>query len=195
MRIEYLSENMAFRETIALWFMQEWGERYPERTLEIWSETQTYPNKSKLPLTLVAIENNEVVGTVCLRTDGMTTHQEWKAWLSYLVVPKEHRGRGIAKALIKKSEEIAQELGINELHLFTRLEDPKLYANLEWEMAGRENYRGGMVSVMQKMIEPKLINQSREYSLFSMFKKHPYTIAGVGAIGVAVCAYLCGRKF
>ncbi|TAK75863.1 MAG: GNAT family N-acetyltransferase, partial [Gammaproteobacteria bacterium] len=126
MKIEYLADNIHFRETIASWFMKEWGSRYPERTLSIWAETQTYLNKDKLPLTLVAIQDNEVVGTVCLRTDGMTTHGEWKAWLSYLVVPESHRGKGIAKELIKQAEKIAKKLGIDELHLFTRLDDPKL---------------------------------------------------------------------
>jgi hypothetical protein len=93
MKIEFLVDHINQRETIALWFMKEWGERYPERDLVGWKEMQTYTNSEILPLTLVAIDNNEVVGTVCLRSDGMTTHENWKAWLSYLfqnfIVEKE----------------------------------------------------------------------------------------------------------
>lgn len=117
---------------------------------------------------MVAIENDEIVGTVCLRGDGMTTHEEWKAWLSYLVVPEHHRGKGIGKELVKKAEAIAKEIGINELHLFTRLEDPKLYADLGWNMIGKEEYRGGIVSIMGKIVNPDLshANQSNPFSFF-----------------------------
>ncbi len=154
MKIVYLKDYPEFRETVATWFMQEWGSRYPERTLDIWEDTQTYLGKEGLPLTLVAIDEktNTLVGTVCLRADGMTTHPDWKGWLSYLLVPPEYRGKGIAKALLKTAESVAFKLNIEILHLFTRLENPSLYVDIGWEIVGREEYRGGVVSVMKKKI-------------------------------------------
>jgi ribosomal protein S18 acetylase RimI-like enzyme len=166
MRIKYLADSPNFRPIIASWLMQEWGMRYPERDLENWAQTQTYINKDQLPLTLIAIRDNEliegrsdrvsniseVIGTVSLRVDGMSIHPEWKAWISYLVVLEAYRGRGIAKELMQQVELTAQVLGIENLHLFTRLENPKLYTGLGWRKIGREFYRGGLVTVMNKII-------------------------------------------
>ena len=149
MKIELLADHINQRKKIASWFMKEWGERYPERDLANWAETQTYINRDLLPLTLIAIDNNEVVGTVCLRSDGMTTHENWKAWLSYLLVPESYRRKGIGKALIKEAGVVAQKLKIDQLHLFTRLTDPKIYTSLGWEKVGNEEYRGGRVIIME----------------------------------------------
>jgi GNAT superfamily N-acetyltransferase len=71
--------------------------------------------------------------------------------MAILFVPKFHRGKGIGKALIKEAEVIAQKLQIDQLHLFTRLSDPKIYASLGWNMVGKEEYRGGIVCVMEKV--------------------------------------------
>jgi len=190
MIIKFLADHLNYRETIASWYMKEWGARYPERDLSCWAETQTYPNKGKLPLTLVAIENGEIVGTVCLRADGMTTHGEWKAWLSYLIVPEAHRRKGIGKALVKQAEAIAEELGFEELHLFTRLDHPKLYADLGWKMVAKEDYRGGVVSVMEKRIKLTLSHSFQSNPLVTFFKNHPYIVsAAVATIGIGA-AYL-----
>lgn len=188
MRIEFLADHINSREIIASWFMKEWGERYPERDLACWAETQTYLNKGKLPLTLVAIEGNEIVGTVCLRADGMTSHKEWQAWLSYLVVPEAHRGKGIGKALVKKAEAIASELNINELHLFTRLGNPTLYSALGWGMIGKEEYRGGTVSVMGKTIKPMFSHNP--FYLATFFKSHLCVTTAAAATVVIGMAYL-----
>jgi GNAT superfamily N-acetyltransferase len=152
MKIVYLQDQPEHRDTIATWLMQEWGARYPERTFDIWRDTQTYIGKNTLPLTLVAIdeETSAPIGTVCLRAEGMTTHPDWKGWLSYLLVPPSHRGKGIAKSLLKAAEDVAIVLNIGTLHLFTRLENPLLYIGAGWDVVGREEYRGGMVSTMKK---------------------------------------------
>lgn len=151
-KIVYLADHLDKRKIVAGWFLREWGERYPERDLNGWAEAQTYPNKGKLPVTLLALDGDEVMGTVCLRQDGMTTHPEWKAWVSYLVVSEIRRGKGIAKALVCAAEEEASQQGIEELHLFTRLTDPKLYTNLGWQLSGKEEYHGGSVSIFRKII-------------------------------------------
>ncbi len=176
MKIGYLADNIQFRETIASWFMDEWGKRYPERDINVWVQEQTYPNRDRLPLTLVAIEEGKVVGTVSLRQDGMTTHSEWVAWLSYLVVAKSHRGKGIAKMLLQEADAVAKSLNIEELHLFTRLSDTRLYSNSGWKQIATENYRDGEVYIMQKTIA-----NNYSSSLYSFFQEHPYISTGIAA--------------
>lgn len=168
MKIEFLADHLDYRDTIASWFMNEWGTRYPERNLAYWAETQTYINKDKLPLTLIAIEDDEIIGTVCLRSDGMSTHSEWKAWLSYLVVPESHRGKGIAKVLVAEAESIAKSLGISELHLFTRLQKPKLYIDMGWRLVGTEDYRGGRVTIMNKIMMSNNKRKNTDSSKFAI---------------------------
>ena len=164
-KIVYLADYPHLRYRLAEWFMKEWGERYPERTLMDWANTQTYLNKTKLPVTLVALANHsnnpndsndkKIVGTVCLRENGMDTHTQWTAWLSYLVIPEEHRGKGIAKLLLDHAVKVAEMLGLSKLHLFTRLSDQTLYLNKGWEIVGQEMYRGGIATIMEKQVKLK----------------------------------------
>ncbi|EKD75159.1 MAG: acetyltransferase, GNAT family [uncultured bacterium] len=193
MKIVYLADHPKYRKTIGTWLKEEWGERYPERNLTNWSEEQTYLGKAVLPLTLVGIDEKtgEALGTVCLRQDGMTTHKEWNAWLSYLVVPKTQRGKGYGKALLQGALKVAEELKLPELHLFTRLPDPRLYQSVGFTVCGKETYRSGEVTVMGKTIA----HQARPLSTraWQFFKAHPILTTAATVAAAVVAAYVADQ--
>lgn len=106
-------------------------------------------NETKLPLTLVALEDNKPIGMCSLReNDGI--REDLKPWLGSLVVSKLHQKRGVAQLLMNGISKKAKELGFNELYLFTF--DPTLptyYQRHGWEEIGKDFFRNHVVTVMR----------------------------------------------
>lgn len=153
MKIEYLADHREFIPRLARWMHEEWGYLYPEHTLEIRRQLVTErANKDRIPLTLVAIEDNEPVGTVCLKIDDMDTRPELTPWLASLYVEKTHRRQGIGAKLVAAIESEAARLGVKKLYLFTP-DSEIFYASLGWTVTERLEYRGCFVSVMKKQLE------------------------------------------
>ena len=72
-------------------------------------------------------------------------------WLASVFVPPEHRGKGIASALVRTVEEAAKRLGYERLYLFTE-SATSLYAGLGWQALEQCDYRGERIQVMDKSL-------------------------------------------
>lgn len=77
------------------------------------------------PITLVAFENGECLGTVSIFENDLKIRDMYKPWLASLYTKPEHRGRGVGEKLIAKTIDVVKELGFNELYL--RTEDASDY--------------------------------------------------------------------
>ena len=98
---------------LAAWIYHEWSYLYPEATKQYFEDLlRERMNKKNLPLTLVAIEAGEPVGTASLKTFDMETRSDLTPWLTSLYVSKPWRRRGIGSNLVKAVEEKAVELHI-----------------------------------------------------------------------------------
>ena len=110
---------------------------------------QEHLNEDVLPLTLVALEDNQPIGMCSLReNDGI--REDLKPWLGSLVVSKVHQKRGVAQLLMNGISKKAKELGFDELYLFTF--DPTLptyYQRYGWEEIGDDFFRTHAVTVMR----------------------------------------------
>lgn len=68
-------------------------------------------------LFLVAVDGDEVVGTVMAGYDGH------RGWLYYLASDPAHRGRGIARELVGRAEQLLLDLGCPKVQLMVRPEN------------------------------------------------------------------------
>lgn len=153
MKIDYLADHKELIPILARWMHEEWGYLYPEHTIEIRERlVAERSNKDRIPLTLVAIEDGKPVGTVCLMAHDMDTRPELTPWLASLYVEKNHRRRGIGARLVAAIEAEAARLGVKQLYLFTP-DQEKFYARLGWSLREKTDYRGAVVSVMEKKIQ------------------------------------------
>lgn len=104
------------------------------------------------PITLVAFENGECIGTVSIFENDLKIREKYKPWLASLYTKPEYRGRSVGKALIDKTIEIVKELGFNELYL--RTEDASdYYRKRGWiyvETVSDEKYE--KIDVFKKVI-------------------------------------------
>lgn len=83
------------------------------------------------PITLVALEYGECLGTVSIFENDLKIRDMYKPWLASLNTKPEFRSRGIGQELVAKTIDVVKELGFNELYL--RTEDTSdYYRNREW---------------------------------------------------------------
>lgn len=153
MDIQYLGDHQEVIPILAAWIYSEWSYLYPGATLQDFEGLlRERINKKSLPLTLVALEAGEPVGTASLKAFDMETRSDLTPWLTSLYVATPWRRRGIGSDLVKAIEQKAAELEIRKLFLFTT--DAALvalfYSRLGWIVKEKTIYHSYPVIVMEK---------------------------------------------
>jgi len=153
MDIRYLADHPDMVPVLAAWIFNEWSYLYPAMTLEdVVRFLRERVNRERLPLTLVAFEAGQPVGTVSLTTYDMETRSDLSHWLTSLYVAEPLRRRRIGSGLVETAELKAAEMGIDRLFLFTT--DAALgglfYAKLGWTVKEQTTYHSHPVMIMEK---------------------------------------------
>ena len=152
MKIEYLADHKTMIPTITRWYFNEWGVNYTTVTkLDISKSVRAHCNKDRIPVALVALEGDALVGVVCLKTNDMPTRPELTPWLAGLFVTPSHRGKGIGKKLVFALEKMAANLGIEKLYLYTA-DREVFYQRLNWQTKEKDTYLDNKVTIMEKVI-------------------------------------------
>lgn len=81
-----------------------------------------------LPLSLVALAGDELVGTVNLVENDDEKRTHLRPWLAALIVRPEFRRRGIGSVLVRSLLDEAKRLGFSTVHFGT--DGPSFYARL-----------------------------------------------------------------
>ena len=79
--------------------------------------------KEKWPL-YVAIDNNEAVGYILLKVDGVV-------WVEHIYVKETHQRQGVGSLLYKKAEEYSSKLGCDTLFNWVHPNNDKIIAFLK----------------------------------------------------------------
>lgn len=150
MDIVHLKGNEFAIPVIANWFYNEWGDHYPVRSVEyICSLLKERMNDCSLPLTLIAVENEEVIGTVNLKARDMSIREDLSPWLGGLYVRENARKKGIGTQLINAAVDQAKQLNFDQLYLWTS-SAKDYYLNLGWTLIAEPFYEGKKASIFQK---------------------------------------------
>ena len=153
-KFEFLADRPAAAAAIAQWYFDEWGHLRPGTTVgRVLGKLQGSLNRDRIPLILLAVAGDEIVGVAELKYREMDCFPEKEHWLGGVFVAAEYRGKGIAAKLIGKIVELAKPLGVRTLHLQTQRWDGGLYARLGWKPVQRLRYKGLDVLVMALEIE------------------------------------------
>lgn len=117
----------------------------PESYIE---KLQAHLNHEKLPLTFVAIQDNQPIGMASLRiNDGLRPDLE--PWLGGLIVDPDYRKQKIGERLITAIKDKAVEFSYDRLYLLTFDKTlPNWYRQLGWQKAGFDKLLGHTVTVM-----------------------------------------------
>src|SRR3954469_17841546 len=140
MRIEYLSDHPEALPKLAEWQHAEWGNLRPGDTLEKrMVRLGGMSKRDAIPLTVVALEENEVLGSASLIEHDMQTRMELTPWLAGVFVGEEYRRRGIGAELVRRIMTEARRLKVPLLYLYT-VHSEKFYGALGWKLMERTSY-------------------------------------------------------
>jgi len=119
MKIEYLSDYSDFTEPVAQWLYDEFGKGIrPSLTHEKMLQAVRDTHKTKFPIRLIALENNQCVGTIAIVHNDLSC-REYTPWLAALYVDPSFRKNKIGEQLVERVKDIVRDLGYNEIYLRT----------------------------------------------------------------------------
>lgn len=132
MKILPLYDAPHFAAQVTDWLWQAFGDGLPrEFFASIIRHSQT---PGQLPLTWVAVEGEQALGTVGLWRCDLISRQDLFPWLAALYVKESARGQGLAAALQRHVMAQAQAQGFTQLHLYTTLRG--FYERAGWRYIG-----------------------------------------------------------
>ena len=150
MRIEPIAAHRAHVATLATWHHAHWGHLYSHWTRAVClAELEEHAGRADgLPTTLLALEGDELLGSVSLVFEDAPELQEHGSpWLASLYVKPDARGRGLGAQLARAAVARAAAEGVPELFLFTP-EHKDFYARLGWRPLARTALKGTAVDLM-----------------------------------------------
>jgi GNAT superfamily N-acetyltransferase len=151
-RIDYLANRPELIDLLAKISWEEWRSIYEQRGETFQDALRKYRERLNidcLPLALVAIAGDHLVGTVSLKHNDLDIRPEIDPWLGALFVTPEWRGRGVGSSLMRRAVEEAARLRIPRLFLWTSSAEG-LYRKLGWSAIERTDYCGQRIVIMRK---------------------------------------------
>jgi len=148
MTIEYLADHPEAVATLAQWQHAEWGHIRPDDTVEKRAmRLRSWSNRDRIPLTVVAFEAGDVLGSASLIAHDMETRMELTPWLAGVFVGEQYRRRGVGAQLVRRVMAEAGELKVPLLYLYT-VHSEHFYTALGWTLLERTSYRDHKVVIM-----------------------------------------------
>ncbi len=152
MRIANLRQHPGLIPTLAAWHHQQWGVLNPQNTLEgriarLERGLERGLDEAPLPVTFVALEGEEPLGSASLVEHDLATRPELSPWLASVYVAVQHRRQGIGGRLVQRVVEEAGRLNFEKLYLFT-LDQEHFYEELGWILVERSQYNGFPIAIM-----------------------------------------------
>ncbi|MEA2598778.1 MAG: hypothetical protein QOF01_5247 [Thermomicrobiales bacterium] len=147
-RIASIADHLGLVDTIAAWHWAEWGHVDQGGSLASWTEgLRGRTNRERIPTTYVALDGDDVLGSVTLVAHDMETRRDLSPWLAGLCVSPAQRGRGVGSALVRHAVRRAATMGVGRLYLYTG-PGRGFYERLGWRPIADEWYEGQPVVVM-----------------------------------------------
>ncbi len=151
MQIDSIADHLNLVALIAQWHFAEWGHPDPldlSSTLEEWTEGLCQRTRRvQIPATYVALENNELLGSVTLVEHDILTRPDLSPRLAGVYVSPAHRHQGIGSVLVRHAVQQAARMGVKRLFLYTH-PAREFYEKLGWHLLAEDEYEGQSVAIM-----------------------------------------------
>lgn len=150
MKIVYLKDYKEYIPALANWSYKTWGGYNPQPSIKNQIEKfKQHCNTDKLPLTLIALDNNDKPIGMCSLRETDSIRSDLAPWLGSLYVTPSQRNKYVATKLTQAIKDIARHMGYEKLYLFTF--DKNLntfYINQGWVLIGEDVLNDCPVSIM-----------------------------------------------
>lgn len=146
MEIDLLANHLEFKEKVIQWLNDEFGGENSRAFYKGIIENSL--REKSLPITFVAIENGEVIGTIGVWRSDLLSRQDLYPWISALVVRNDYRNKGLGRALQQYALDYCSALNFNEVYLYTDIEN--YYEKSGWKIIGEGyEYSGEKVKIFK----------------------------------------------
>jgi GNAT superfamily N-acetyltransferase len=150
--IRLLADVPAAIPIFAEWFHAEWHDCDGRSVAEVEVELRNYLNRDSLPITFLALNGTDVIGTVSLDTSDLRPYDHLSPWLASLYVVPSRRREGVGRALVKHLVSFALERGISPIYLWTP-GSTHLYQECGWQFLCCDVYSGRPITLMRLALE------------------------------------------
>ena len=156
MEIAYLADHPEYIGELAQLHFDEWGYLNPGETFQRRIDRLTAEcGRLAIPTMVVALNEQELVGSAALVAHDMSDHRSLTPWLASVFVKPAFRRRGVGSMLVRRIEHEATALGIRTLYLFTPSAAP-LYERLGWTLLEHCRYKGVEVDIMSRPLPAEM---------------------------------------
>lgn len=114
--IEYLADYPRHKEQVIDWVWQAFGAENSRAFFA--SIIDSSMQKSGLPLTFIALESGQPVGTVGLWRCDLMSRQDLTPWLAALYIAESQRGQGLGGRLQQFILDYSRQAGFSDLYLY-----------------------------------------------------------------------------
>ncbi|HFQ9140551.1 TPA: GNAT family N-acetyltransferase [Enterobacter cancerogenus] len=121
-----------FADRVTDWIWQAFGDGLPRAFFQSIVDYSQTPDA--LPLTFIAVDGDNLLGTVGLWRCDLISRQDLYPWLAALYVDEAARGQGLAGQLQRHVIAYATQAGFTELHLWSACRD--FYERYGWQYIG-----------------------------------------------------------
>lgn len=143
-----LADIPAAIPTLAHWFHGEWHS-FDGRSIEaIQTQLSDNLNRERAPITFVACEGANPVGTVSLDLSDLPGFDHLSPWLSSLYVEPSARSRGIGDRLVRHVQRFASARGFSEIYLWSPGKT-RLYERCGWIAMDTTLYGAHRITIMR----------------------------------------------
>jgi GNAT superfamily N-acetyltransferase len=140
---------------VAQWLFDEWGHVEPDGSLDRLAAglQQQAASPDAIANTFVALDGDVPIGTAGVVEQTAEVYRasprqrDLSPWLASVYVPPEHRGRGIATALVHHAAAHVAARGVTPFYLFTDGAQG-LYERCGWQTIGTDDHSGLTMSIM-----------------------------------------------
>jgi GNAT superfamily N-acetyltransferase len=146
---------------VAQWLFDEWGHIEPDGSLDhlVAGLRHQAASPDAIATTFVALDGTLPVGMAGVVEQTAEVYRasprqrDLSPWLGSVYVPPEHRGRGIASALVRHAMAHVWARGISRFYLFTDGAQG-LYERCGWQAIGVDRYAGRSMTIMAVDVSP-----------------------------------------
>lgn len=139
MQITYLATYPQFIPELADLLYAEWLDLYQAAGLTLDDLTAALHARAvtdQLPLTLIAVEHDQLLGAGSIKLDEAGTREGLSPWLGGIYVKASQRGRGLGAQIVTALEDKARALGVPALYLSADTAE-HFYLRLGWQVLDR----------------------------------------------------------
>lgn len=133
MEIAYLCDHPRLVPALAQAHVDAFGAHLPDWTVEqAGAELAAHARRHAIPTTLLALRDDDWLGSVSLLHDDHQHIPQYSPWLASLYVRPEARGQGAGATLVRACVQEAAALGIAVLYLYCVPALVSFYRALGW---------------------------------------------------------------